>query len=68
MLTQSGVTRQEIIQLHLKSKYIYPHPNSAWKIVTWKCHVDDSIEGQYHMIIGRNLIMYLVIKVDDQKL
>ena len=29
MLTQSGVPRQEIIQLHLKSKYIYPHPNSA---------------------------------------
>ena len=47
---------------------------SATKIVTWNCHVDDSINGRYDMILGRYLLTTLgldikpsdqVIKADD---
>ena len=36
---------------------------SAKKIVTWKCHVDESTEGQYDMIIGRELLTSLGINI-----
>ena len=37
----------------------------ANKIVTWKCHVDDSDEsGRYDMIIGRDLLAALSLSLD----
>ena len=32
---------------------------SATNIVTWKCHVDDSTNGRYDMILGRDLLTAL---------
>ena len=32
---------------------------SATKIVTWKCHVDESTNGRYDMILGRDLLTAL---------
>ena len=32
---------------------------NATKIVTWKCHVDESTKGQYDVIIGRDLLITL---------
>ena len=32
---------------------------SATKIVMWKCHVNDSTNGRYDMILGRDLITTL---------
>ena len=29
---------------------------SATKIMTWKCHMDDSTAGRYNMISGRDLL------------
>ena len=34
---------------------------SATKIVTWKCHMDDSLSGRYDMVIGRHIFSKLVI-------
>ena len=34
---------------------------SATKIVTCKCHVDDSTTGIYDMILGRDLLTALVL-------
>ena len=31
------------------------------KIVTWKCHVDESTNGRYNMILGRDLLTALVM-------
>ena len=32
---------------------------SATKIVTWKCHMDESTNGRYDMILGRDLLTAL---------
>ena len=32
---------------------------SVTKIVTWKCHMDDSTKGRYDMILGRHLLTAL---------
>ena len=32
---------------------------SATKIVTWKCHVDESTNGRYDIILGRDLLTAL---------
>ena len=32
---------------------------SATKIVMWKCHVGESTEGRYDMILGRDLLTAL---------
>ena len=32
---------------------------SATKLVTWKCHVDESTTGRYNMILGRDLLTTL---------
>ena len=34
---------------------------SVTKILTWKCHVDESTTGRYGMIIGRDLLTKLGI-------
>ena len=34
---------------------------SATKIVMWKFHVDESTNGRYDMILGRDLLTALVI-------
>ena len=34
---------------------------SATKIVTWKCHVDESTNGRYNMILVRYLLIVLGI-------
>ena len=36
---------------------------SATKIVTWNCHVDDSDKVRYGIILGRDLIKYLVLNI-----
>ena len=36
---------------------------SATKIVTWKCHVDDSTKDIYNMILGRDLLTDLGIDI-----
>ena len=33
----------------------------AKKIVTWKCHVNESTNGRYDMILGRDLLTALVM-------
>ena len=40
---------------------------STTKIVTWKCHVDRSINGRYYMILGRDLLtaLGLDLKISD---
>ena len=63
------------INTNIKVKvYSTLHPLSATNIMTWKCHMDDSANGRYDMILGQHklieLVLYLkfsehVIKVDD---
>ena len=35
--------------------------SSATKIVSWKCHVDNSTYSRYGMILGRDLLTALVL-------
>ena len=37
---------------------------SSTKIVTWKCHIDESTKGRYDMILGRDLLTALVLVLD----
>ena len=32
---------------------------SVTKIVMWNCHVDDSSEGRYYVVLGRNILTAL---------
>ena len=36
---------------------------SGTKIVTWKCHIDNSTNGRYDMILGRDLITTLGLDI-----
>ena len=36
---------------------------SATKIVTWKCHVNESTNGRYDMVLGKDLLTTLVLDV-----
>ena len=37
---------------------------NATKIVTWKCHIDDSIDSRYDIILGRYLPTELVLDLN----
>ena len=37
---------------------------SGTKIVTWKCHIDNSTNGRYDMILGRYLITALEVDLN----
>ena len=37
---------------------------SATKILTWKCHIDDSTNSRYDTILGRHLITLLVLDIE----
>ena len=41
-------------------KFTWPEL-SATNVVTWKCHISDSIKGRYNMILERYLWTELVI-------
>ena len=36
---------------------------SATKVVTLKCHLDESTNGRYYMILGRYLLTALVLDI-----
>ena len=41
---------------------------SGTKIVTWKCHKDNSTNGRYDMILGRDLITALGLDLNFSKI
>ena len=57
------------ITTNLKVRVDFTPPElSAINVVTWKCHVDDSDEVRYDMILGQDLLTELVLnlKLSDQ--
>ena len=47
--------------------YFYPPEFSVIKIRTWKCHVEESSEIRYDMILGRDPIMELLLDIEFDK-
>ena len=57
--TQTGnYTSNSMVTLEFSSPELI-----ATKIVTWKCHVDDSTAGSYDMILSRDLLTKLGIDI-----
>ena len=40
---------------------------SAAKVITWKFHMDESTNGRYYMILGRDLLTALVLDLKFSK-
>ena len=59
-ITQTGnYTSNSMVTLEFSSPELI-----ATKIVTWKCHVDDSTAGSYDMILSRDLLTKLGIDIN----
>ena len=43
--------------------YFFLPKFSVTKIVTWKCHVGNSANGRYDMILGRDLLTAMVLDI-----
>ena len=53
-------TKADNITTNLKVKVNFTLPKiSATNIVIWKCHVDESANGRYDIILGRDLLSEL---------
>ena len=53
-------TKSDSITTILKVKIYFTLPKlSVAKIVTWKCHVNDSDKGRYDIILGRDILTAL---------
>ena len=35
--------------------------------MTWECHVDDYIEGRYDMILGSDLLKYIILESETSR-
>ena len=47
--------------------YFFLTEFSVTKIVSWKCHVDNSINSGYNVILGRDLLTSLVLDLNFSK-
>ena len=46
------------ITTNLKVKVVFSLPAlSTTNVVMWKCHMDDSAQGRYDMILGRDILI-----------
>ena len=52
------------ITTNLKVKLYFTLPELITaKIVMWNCHVDDSAKGRNDMILGRDILTYILLNI-----